>query len=228
MSNTEGAEGVIQFAYTLARPQGPALLPEPFADLSAWRSILRSLDLLGQDPARYDGAGYGNMSLRDDDAFVVTASQTGADETLTEAMLTRITHCNVERFWVEAEGTQPPSSEALTHGMIYAADPRMRCIFHVHSPELWQQRDALNLPATAADVGYGSPQMSAAVSALLDEFQSRPLVFATAGHEDGIFACATNPRDCGGLLVTYLAKARSLALAKGGEPGSVTVAEPAE
>ena len=211
MSNQEAAEGVIQFAYTLERPQGPALEPEAFADLSAWRSILQSLSLLGQDPDRYEGAGFGNMSLRDGEAFVVTASQTGGEPTLDGEMLTRVTHCNVERFWVEAEGTQPPSSESVTHGMIYAADPRLKCVFHVHSPELWGAREALHLPQTNADVGYGSPQMSTAVATLLNENQSRPIVFATAGHEDGIFSCAANPRDCGGLLVTYLAKARAQA-----------------
>ncbi len=112
---------------------------------------------------------------------------------------------------MDAEGVQPPSSETLTHAMIYAADPRMQFVFHVHSPQLWQQRHTLGLPETPAEVAYGSTHMAAAVAALLDENRSRPLVFATAGHEDGIFALGRSARDCGGLLVTYLARARALA-----------------
>ena len=52
--------------------------------------------------------------------------------------------------------------------------------------------------------------MVAAVSELLEANQSRPLVFATAGHEDGIFACGHNPRECGSLLLSTLSRARAL------------------
>ena len=111
---------------------------------------------------------------------------------------------------MDAQGSEPPSSESLTHAMIYAADPRVRCVFHIHNALIWQNRSALKLPQTAVDVGYGSPDMVRAVSSLMEENQSRPLVFATAGHEDGVFACGHSPRDCGTLLVSYLAKARAL------------------
>ena len=57
-----------------------------------------------------------------------------------------------------------------------------------------------------------SASMRSGLSHLMATHQSRPLVFATAGHEDGIFACGHSARDCGGLLVTYLAKARALQL----------------
>jgi hypothetical protein len=50
-----------------------------------------------------------------------------------------------------------------------------------------------------------------AVQQLMENYQSRPLTFATAGHEDGIFACGHNPGECGSLLITYLAKARAIA-----------------
>ena len=208
-------EGTIQFAYELKALAEPALAEPTFAELSGWRSILHQLDLLGQTPDKYAGYAYGNLSLRTDDSdqFTITASQTSGERALTKEHLVRITHCNLERFWVDAEGFEPPSSESLTHAMVYAADPRIRCVFHVHSTTIWQQREALKLPQTPADVSYGSPAMIRAVATLMDEHQSRPLTFATAGHEDGIFACGPTPRDCGGLLVSYLAKARALELA---------------
>ncbi len=205
-------EGTIQFAYELKPPEGPAAPPECTAELSAWRSILHSLKLIGQQPDLYDGFAYGNLSARPQDSFVITASQTSGSPSLEPEHLVRVTHCNLQRFWIEAEGTEPPSSETITHAMIYSADPNIRFVFHIHSSEIWQRREQLGLPATPAEVPYGSPAMADAVNRLLQDNQSRPLVFATAGHEDGIFALAHNARDCGGLLLSYLAKTRTLAL----------------
>lgn len=222
-------EGTIQFAYELAASNTPALDAAGFAELAAWRSILVELDLLGQHSQRYGGYAYGNLSIRTGDnsalSFVITASQTSGAPQLLDEHLVRITHCNLERFWVDAEGAQPPSSETITHAMVYAADPKLRCVFHVHNPLIWQQRSALKLPETAADVGYGSPAMCGAVAELMAQYQSRPLTFATAGHEDGIFACGHNLRDTGGLLVSYLAKARALALAEGSDQAPARAAD---
>ncbi|MEM7003925.1 MAG: class II aldolase/adducin family protein, partial [Pseudomonadota bacterium] len=204
-------EGTIRFAYSLA-PLEPALCTNPhLAELSAWREILHRLDLLGQHADRYGGYAYGNLSIMEESgSFLITASQTsGAPELLMEHLV-RISEVNFERFWAEAAGSEPPSSETLTHGMIYAAERRANCVFHVHNPEIWQQHEALNLPATAADVAYGTPAMARAVHELLQTHQSRPLVFATAGHEDGIFALGHSPWECGSQLVACLAKARAL------------------
>ena len=211
-------EGTIQFAYELQAESETTMAADLFADLAAWRSILFDLNLIGQSPTRYNGFAYGNLSLSNPAAltdpfnFFITASQTSGAKALLPDDLVRITHCNLERFWVDAKGSLPPSSETLTHAMIYIADPKLQCVLHVHSPVLWHHRAALRLPETDADVGYGSADMCLAVAQLMDQFQSRPLAFATAGHEDGIFACGHNLRDAGGLLISYLAKARALNL----------------
>jgi len=202
-------EGTIQFAYELSSAKTPALEADDFAELAAWRSILHELNLLGHSKDKYAGFAYGNVSVRpgDDEQFVITASQTSGEPTLLKEHLVTITHYNLERFWVEAAGTEPPSSESITHGMIYAADLRFKCVFHAHSPVIWQNRTALRLPETPADVTYGSQAMIHAVEALMQDHQSRPLTFATAGHEDGIFACGYSPRESGLMLVNCLAKA---------------------
>lgn len=180
--------------------------------LRSWREVLRRLQLLGQDPARYGGLGFGNVSARDPsrpDEFVITASQTAGAPQLSERQLVRITHSNVERFWVDAQGYQPPSSESLTHAMIYRADAKIGWVFHVHSPEIWQRAEALALPTTGADVRYGSAAMATAVAALLAAHSDRRAVFATLGHDDGVFACGASAEAAGSALVDVLA--RSLA-----------------
>lgn len=207
-------EGVIQFAYNLEPPSFEAVSAELMASLNAWRSILRDLHMLGQDAARYAGLGFGNISARQPDSpdFVISASQTGGVAELAAEHVVQVTDWNLDRFWVEARGHQPPSSETLTHAMIYAADPRISWIMHGHDPHIWNNGHDLAIPHTAADVSYGSPQMTRAVAQLLDENQSRPLVFATLGHADGVFSCGPTARDTGGLLVSYLAKALALEL----------------
>ena len=86
---------------------------------------------------------------------------------------------------------------------VYAADPATHWIFHVHSRELWQRTHQLELPTIAANIGYGSPAMASAVAELLRTHGKRPLVFATLGHEDGIFACGATAEATGSALVHY-------------------------
>ncbi len=208
------AEGTIQFAYDLATPAEDAVLDaDVYRGIGAWRSLLQRTNLIGQHPERYDGFGYGNLSGRSPqthEGFVITASQTSGKKRYRPRDLVQITGFNLQRFWVDAEGHAPPSSETLTHAMIYAADAHINWVFHVHCPEIWRHAEALNLPTTAADVGYGSLEMVSAVAELLSANRSRPLAFATLGHEDGIFSCGPTPRDAGGLLLAYLAKALEL------------------
>jgi L-ribulose-5-phosphate 4-epimerase len=202
-------EGTIQFAYSLNAPADAVADPHTVDTLRGWRTVLRRLGLLGQDPARYDGLGFGNLSARDADCpdeFVVTASQTSGAEILDDDGLVRIIHSDLERFWVDALGRQPPSSETLTHAMIYQADTSVNWVFHAHSPEIWRQTRALGLPATPEHVAYGSTAMVRAVADLLGRHSTRPLAFTTLGHQDGVFACGASAAQAGTTLAALLAR----------------------
>lgn len=213
-------EGVVQFGYALEPGPGAPLHP----DLLAWRELLMRQDLIGQDPMRYDGYSFGNLSARlaptqlgakatssaTNGLFIVSASQAAHRDHADPATWTTIDMVNLGRFWVEGRGDLPPSSETMTHAMIYGAEPNAQFVFHAHSPEIWNNADALMLPATAANVPYGSPAMSQAVIDLLSANMSRPLVFVTKGHTDGVFALGPTARDTGGLLTSYLARALTL------------------
>jgi hypothetical protein len=204
-------EGVIQFSYTLA-PGSAAMDADVFSALAAWRSILRDLEILGEDPERYGGFGYGNLSVRQaSGGFMITASQTSGCAVLERDQLVQVTRSDLAGFRVNAVGSMAPSSESLTHAIVYDADPRVNVVFHVHSPVIWRARERLGIPATAADVPYGTPAMAKAVYTLMTREQRRPLLFATAGHEDGVFAAGATIPECGALLVSCLAEARALA-----------------
>lgn len=207
-------DATIQFAYDLQTPGNSSeALPHEasgYAEFKAWRSILFTLDLIGQHPDRNGGYAYGNLSFANPPGFVITASQSSGTPTLEPEDLVQVTHASHSRFWIEALGSRPPSSDAMTHAAIYQMDPRVRFIFHIHSDEVWSVRDALNLPETPEDVAPASPEMAQAAAQLMQTHQSRPLVFAAAADRNSIFALSHHIRDCGGLLVSYLAKARAL------------------
>jgi hypothetical protein len=206
-------EGTIQFHFDLA-PATRADEPSAgqFAQFVAWRRILKRLKLIGRDARRYDGYGYGNMSVRDPEQpgrFFVSASQTSGAASITPHDIVRIDRWDARRFEVAATGHAPPSSESITHGMLYAADPAIQWIMHAHSHEIWCIADALDLPATAANVQYGSPGMAAAVAELMQRRPERPLVFVTLGHTDGVFACGSDATATGNAMVNTLALALS-------------------
>jgi hypothetical protein len=204
------AEGTIRFAYNLTPPDGPTLPAAAFSQLRAWRQICRRLGIIGCDPYRYAGLGFGNLSVRDpaDPAqFVITASQTSCSHNLQATDLVRIRAYSLAHFWVDAEGHKPPSSETLTHALIYAADPTICWVLHGHSPELWQTTARLSLPAIPVDVPYGTAAMAEAVAVLAQAHPTRPLVFTTLGHEDGVFACGADAHSTGLALVAQLAEA---------------------
>ena len=103
--------------------------------------------------------------------------------------------------------------------MVYAADAGIDWIMHVHAPVIWRAAARLELPTTPHDVAYGSPAMANAVGALLKRHATRPMLFATLGHEDGIFACGASADDTG-------AAARTRARRRLRGHGAVTVRAP--
>ena len=211
MSETEG---VVQFAYQLEPASNPAWSAGALAELNGWRAVLQRLGLVGQEAGRYGGLGFGNLSFRDPvsaSRFTITASQTSGEPWLTDDHLVQITGCNLERFWVDAKGRAAPSSETLTHGMIYQADPRVHWVVHSHSPEIFRQYQALRLVGTGPEVPYGSMAMARSVAGLLQQRRRSPFAFVTLGHEDGVFVCGETLAATAGMTVALLARARALA-----------------
>ena len=221
------ADGVTQFGLHFVRAAPPAAWQ--VHELAAWRDRLRALDLVGQQADRYDGVGFGNLSARHPNrpgAFIITGTQTGAREHLGPHDFALVTQVDVDANAVHAHGGTPPSSEAMTHAQCYAADPRIGVVFHGHSPLLWQCAAALGIPATPADIGYGTPGMARAIAALLAARPSRPeeggstqagaqsdadaTLLKMGGHEDGIIAVAATADAAGKALEHALVAARRL------------------
>ncbi len=210
-------EGVTRFA---ARHRDEELDPRRYAEtacqLIAWREILALTGLVGREPARYEGAAYGNVSARvgrpgkalGRRSFLVSGTQTSGKRSIGLGEFALVERYDFERNRVESRGRSRPSSESMTHGAAYDLGPHIRCVLHAHSPVLWRAAAALRLPTTAANVGYGTPEMAREVQRLYRAgiFAERSIL-AMGGHEDGILVIGRDPTSAGTTLLSWLARA---------------------
>lgn len=197
-------EGVIK--YQLQYRQSAALLDHDYSNLHRWHQRFKEKQILGQDPARYDGLGFGNLSERiDRHSFLISGTQTGALDQLTPQHYALVTAVNLSNNRVEAQGPVKPSSESLTHAAVYSIDERIQFVFHVHSPQIWLARDDLGIAQTGEDIAYGTPEMAEAMLDLHrhDGFRNGNIL-AMSGHEDGIISFGENADDAGNIIIETL------------------------
>ena len=208
-------EGIIK--YRLNYSSAPELDADQLLEINSWRDVLYARHLIGQDPDRYGGYGYGNISQRlppfDAPAhqrrFVISGTQTGDLAKLSASHYCVVLECDPDRNLIEAAGPIRPSSESLTHGTLYDLDNSLRFVMHVHSPEIWRRGLSLGLPVTEEKVPYGSPEMAEEVRRLFrDTDVNERHIFSMGGHEDGIVSFGRSAGEAGASLLATLEQAR--------------------
>jgi ribulose-5-phosphate 4-epimerase/fuculose-1-phosphate aldolase len=174
-------DGVIK--YSIEHQSTSTPLFSGYEQLEALRTRLFTLGLIGEK----DGIGYGNLSMRHEGSksFFITATQTGRKYTLSREYYTYISDYDFSTFKVISQGKHKPSSEALSHAMIYAIDDRITTVIHIHSLALWKFMQAKNDLATTAE--YGTAEMVEEIAGLYTDLD--PMMnnaFVMEGHEEGI------------------------------------------
>jgi len=174
-------DGVIKYHVVHTHAQAPSFTTYP--QLEALRSRLFALGLIGET---IDGIGYGNISQREGEYdFYITATQTGKQSSLIADEYVWIERYDFELFTVFSKGLNKPSSEALSHAMIYEIHSDIQAVIHIHSKPLWQMMIDAGALATTAE--YGTAEMVHEIAELYrlrDPFQNN--AFVMKGHEDGI------------------------------------------
>ncbi len=204
-------EGVIK--YRLDYTESEACSSELLEAIQQWRLTLFQLELIGQNPGRYGGLGYGNISIRHGDGFIISGTQTGGVEQLLPEHYALVEYCDPLTNHIIAKGPVKPSSEALTHGTVYALDDSVQAVIHVHSPEIWLNRERLKIAATPADVPYGTPEMAQAVKNIWRQgLLELNTVFAMAGHEDGVVSFGRDMNEAGMAMLNTFQWARTFEL----------------
>ena len=171
-----------------------AIAPESVLDITRYRNALYKLNLIREDS---DGTGVGNISMRIREnslgalgaaspQFIISGSQTGRLSAVTASDYSLVTSFDPVQNCLACSGIRKASSESLTHGVIYASDPEIGSVIHVHNSQIW--KGLLNQgPTTKAEIAYGTPEMAKETQRLFQESQlSEVKIFAMAGHEDGI------------------------------------------
>ncbi len=200
-------EGVIKFNLEFSEKPLPSV---DVAELSAWRSILKALGLVGQTPERYDGYGFGNISMRCEAGFVISGTQTGDLEAVSLDDYAICHDWDLTQNRVSGFGLVKPSSESLSHAAVYDVHEEVICALHAHSPDIWRQARKLGIAITDEAVAYGTPEMADEVRRHITGM-ALPGIFSMGGHEDGIFTFGRSLASAGALMVSELARARALA-----------------
>ena len=208
-------EGVIK--YKLDFSTQPLVIDDAILrEVNAARDAMCREGLIGVDTARYGGLGFGNLSVRgiapDQGELLISGSQTGHLAELTASDVACVTGSDSQRNVLCAKGLTVPSSESMTHAVLYQCDAAIDAIIHVHSPDIWYHGAALGLPATAADIMYGTPEMASAVVRLVSDAKrgKMPITFFMRGHQDGVIAAGENLAQCVLVLRQLLKRAQEL------------------
>src|SRR5689334_2997141 len=135
-------EGVIKFKckWIKTAPLNFELIEE----LNEWRNKLYGASLIGENK---DGVGYGNISIRYKNNFIISGSSTGKLPKLTTKHYTLVTGYDLDNNFLTNAGPILASSESLTHAVIYEHEKYVNAVMHVHHYALW--KNLLNMfPAT--------------------------------------------------------------------------------
>lgn len=199
-------EGTIKFGSRWQESQPPGG-PE-VRELVRWRLPLFREGLIGFFEEH--NVGYGNLSARlgHTRQFVISGTQTGHIIDASAVHFTTVTDYDIDGNSVTSAGPVAASSESLTHAAIYELDPAILGVVHVHSEELW---DALSdiLPATPANVAYGTPQMAREFSSLYEQTSfATDGVARMAGHEGGLISFGRSVREAAERMLALAARQR--------------------
>ena len=189
---------------------GPAPDAAAASLLEEWRRPLFAAGLVGHhDELRI---GFGNLSTRSGEPgqFLITGTQTGHIARTTAEHYSLVTAFDIDRNEVSCTGPAQASSEAMTHAAIYALDPSINAIVHVHSKPLWNQYLHV-LPTTDSGVTYGTPEMAAEFGRLYYEsaFGSDGIA-VMGGHDEGLISIGESLEQAATRILTLTEKQQDI------------------
>ncbi len=169
-------------------------------ELNLWRQQLYKLGLIGMYP---NGIGFGNLSIRDNKTIIISGTQTGGLSNLMPQHYTKVTNFDWEKNTVTCIGEIKASSETLTHGAVYTADPEIRAVIHVHHLQLWQKL-LDRVATTKRNCAYGTPEMAKAIIRLCQQETTKAQkIIIMSGHEEGIITFGQDLTEAGNILLAF-------------------------
>jgi len=198
-------EGYTKFAVHLTEgdlPANPALYR-----LNEVRTELHDLGLIG---VLFSGVGYGNVSVRLDESerFIISGTATGSKRVLALTDYCLVDSFNVRRNEVFCTGRIQASSESMSHGSVYQANPAITCVIHIHSRAVFRFMLENEYPRTSKLAAYGTPEIAEETVRLVRDTGTARGIFVMAGHEDGVIAYGDDIESVRQLLLDIHRKVR--------------------
>ncbi len=178
--------------------------------LSEWKKRLHGMGLIGEyHQGSLKDVGFGNLSIRDGDGFIITGARTGGIAHLTSGHCVRVTAYDFDRNWLRCEGSIKASSESLTHAAVYGCDQTIGGVIHVHELSLWRRLLEKEAPATSPDALYGTPELAREIARVVQESDAREQgIIVLAGHEAGIITFGRDLDQAADVLLKHYSAAR--------------------
>jgi ribulose-5-phosphate 4-epimerase/fuculose-1-phosphate aldolase len=135
--------------------------------------------------------GSGNMSIRSKDGFIVSCTAGNLGLIKAEEFV-EVLKADIPGRELTVAGAHEPSSESMMHAAVYGARPEIQAVFHGHQDRLVEEAEQMNLPVTAQEQPYGTPEMANEILKILGKnlfFVMRNHGFVALGesmHETGL------------------------------------------
>ncbi|MFH0894604.1 MAG: class II aldolase/adducin family protein [Bacteroidota bacterium] len=150
-----------------------------------------------------EGLGFGNISIRTEKGFFITGSGTGGFTVLTKEHIAWVTKCDVDSNTVWCKGPLQASSESMTHSALYAMDPEIKAVIHIHDLKLWDNL-AGKVPETSEKIEYETPEMAHEMERLYVQTNVKnEKIIRMAGHSEGIFVFSSDLNEALKILFRY-------------------------
>ncbi len=163
--------------------------------INKWRTRLYDLKLIW---AYDNNIGYGNISVRLNNGFIITGSGTGKISLLNKEHYTYVVEYDFEKNHLKCEGPIKASSESLSHAAVYERNPKINAVIHVHNIKLWTS--LINkVPTTSKKAEYGTPELAYEIM----KIKAKENIIIMAGHKEGIITFGNDLDEAGNILLKY-------------------------
>jgi len=180
------SDGYVKFTCNLI--SGKNVSAEKLVSIKNWRDKFVEQGLIGER----DGIGFGNVSIREGEGFIITGTATGGTKHIRDDQFTLVTDYDIDSNSLTCKGAVKASSESLTHAAVYQNNSSAEAVIHIHNNDLWEQY-LDKLPTTAKEAEYGTPDIAREVGKLV----SSGNVIVMGGHKEGLISFGVTLEEAG-------------------------------
>ncbi len=183
-------DGYIKFNYSWK--QGGSLKSILIKEISRARQYFYNKGLIG---ITKKGIGFGNVSHRSKNGFIITGNATGGQRSLKSKHFSLVTDWDYKKNHITCSGSTIASSESLSHAAVYESSKSINAVVHIHNARLWKKLRN-TIPTTAKNATYGTPDMTREIRKILKSVNSLQRgVLVMGGHRDGLLLFGKSLKD---------------------------------